>query len=177
MVKRFSNRLQPLSSRIWEKHGLLRNTGEQKKAATWRQVRTGLSDLVKQKKITLHKLKKITLHNFTNSVILTHSSYTTIRCKPYIWGYYRNSVMVMWLHCLPWVSPSCKNGPVRSWILHRSFILYLNVVWTSSSVRWKKFLCSLWNFTLSLYCGHEEIISSRNLRPLWPQQPSCRWQG
>ena len=35
------------------------------------------------------------------------------------------------------------NGPICSWILHRSFILYYYVVRTSSSVRWKKFLCSL----------------------------------
>ena len=30
------------------------------------------------------KQSKIILHNSTNSIILTHSSYTTFRCKPHI---------------------------------------------------------------------------------------------
>ena len=43
----------------------------------------------------------------------------------------------------------------------------INVVQTSSAVRGKKFLCSLYEtHSLSLYCGHEEIVSSRNLQPL-----------
>ena len=53
----------------------------------------------------------------------------------------------------------------------------MTFVRTSSSVMWKKFLCSLWKFTLSLIlCGHEAGSSQEFTTSLWPQQPSWRRQ-
>jgi hypothetical protein len=50
----------------------------------------------------------------------------------------------------------------------------MKFVRTSSSVRWKDFLCPLWKFTLSLcvWGDSQEFTTS-----LWPQQPSLRRGG
>jgi hypothetical protein len=118
----------------------------------------------------------IILHTYTNSIILTPSSYTTIRCKPHIWGYYINSIMVMWPHRLSWASQVVTNGPVRSWILHRSLILSPE----HEICSYLKF-CEVEGFPLSPWKTYP--ISNTvwpwgrvfwGIYDLWPQQPSWR---
>jgi hypothetical protein len=54
----------------------------------------------------------------------------------------------------------------------------MKFVRTSSSVRWKKFLCALWKLTLPLIrCGHVAGSSQEFQTSLWPQKPSWRRQG
>ena len=57
------------------------------------------------------------------------------------------------------------------------FLQNMKFVRTSSSVRWKDFLCSPWKSTLSLLCGHVAGSSQEFTMSLWPQQPSWRRQG
>jgi hypothetical protein len=114
----------------------------------------------------------MTLHNFTNSFIVTHSFYTTIKCKPHNWDSCINRVMLMWLYCLSWVSQTLKqNGPVLAeFSPDRVHILQsMGIVRISSSVMWKRCLCSPVKLTLSILSGHEERDSSRNL---WPAEQS-----
>ena len=86
----------------------------------------------------------------------------------------------MWPYCLPWVS---QNGTKRTSSLRDSSPIFYTFSRTwmlfGPQVLWggrNSFVLSMKTHSLALYFGYEEMVSSRNVQPLWPQQPRCRRQ-